>query len=226
MIRSRAARVAGFATAVAATAALIAFGVSSTGAYFTDSHDGTINAGTGSVKLGVDQTTLNFAGLMPGQFKNQTITYQNNGTANEDIWLVFPTDGSADALNGTPRPGPIPLGRYGHFAVSGPEGTYFTSFNLASAPTSAGPSCQVNATTGHGGSNSQATSPSVYPNYCPVPDAILLHSGLAPTATNWATITFGFTRLLTAPQGAPLSLVAPFKIVATQPGILPSDPNN
>ena len=44
-------RVAGFAGALCASAALVGISVAGTGAYFTDSHDGTINASTGQMKV-------------------------------------------------------------------------------------------------------------------------------------------------------------------------------
>ena len=228
MIRSRGARITGFAVAVGATAALIAFGVSSTGAYFTDSHDGSINATTGKVQVSVDNVTLNFHGLLPDQFQTKTINYVGRGSGPEDLWLVMPA-GSAYALNGVAggTGGHSALGRYGHFAVAGPEGTYFTSFNLATHGTGVhdGPSCGVDGN-GHGGSSAEATDKTDFIDFCPVPSAILLHSGLNYGDTGWATITFGYTRLLKGPQDTNVGVVAPFKIVATQAGILPSDPNN
>ena len=53
MRKSRAVRVAGFVGALGASAALVGFAASSTGAYFTDSHTGAVNASTGSVKVNV-----------------------------------------------------------------------------------------------------------------------------------------------------------------------------
>jgi hypothetical protein len=229
MNKSKALRVGGFIAAIAASSALVAAASGATGAYFTDSHPGAINASTGLVKVNVFpmDLQLNFNGLLPGEFQTQTVSYQNVGTGAEDIWLVLPTGGAADALNGVPRPGPAPLGRYGHFAVSAPDGA-FTSFNLASpglTDTTSVP-CTVDAY-GRGGSAQQAADHTDFIPYCPVPNAILLSWNVpanAPQQT--ADITFGFTKLLTGPQNAGPLLVSPFKIVATQHGVFPNDPNN
>lgn len=203
----------------AATFALIAAASSTTGAYFTDSHGGTINASTGVVKVNAGDLTLNFADTLPGVFQTKDVTYTAAGTSAEDIWLVLPTDGSAVAFTG--GSGSAALGRYGHFALTSPAGS-FTSYNL----TSGASPCPVSAN-GHGGSDAQSavlTDPP--PPYCPVPNAILLSSNLTSGQTGTAKVTFGFTKFLKGGQGSTLGLVAPFKIVATQHGILPSDPNN
>jgi hypothetical protein len=213
-----------------AAIALIAAGAGSTGAYFTDSHPGTINASAGSIKVNVSPAdlALNFTGLLPEAFQTQDVTYQAVGSVAEDIWLVLPTDGTAAYLNGTPgnpAPGAPPLGRYGHFAVVGPAGS-FTSYNLATDPTTPSTaSCGVD-TNGFGGSNAQVVDKTTILPYCPVPNAILLSSNANPGDTGVAHITFGYTKLLKGPQASPVGLVANFKIVATQHGILPSDPNN
>jgi hypothetical protein len=225
MIRSRRVRVAGFAVAVGATAALIAYGVSSTSAYFTDSHPGVINASTGSVKVTAGDLSLKFLGLFPGEFQSNPISYSNTGTGAEDIWMVFPA-GSAPAFNAPAQAGPIPLGQYGHFAVTAPDGS-FTSYNLASnryGDTST--PCTVDKY-GRGGSDAQGTVANPVP-YCPVPNAILLSWNLPSGGSGNASVTFGFTKLLKNPllQGKGPAPVATFQIVATQHGIFPDDPNN
>ena len=104
-----------------------------------------------------------------------------------------------------------------------PEGS-FTSYNLASG---ASP-CGVDGN-GHGGSNAQAADATDFSvPFCPVPSAILLSSNLTYGQSASADVTFGFTKLLKDPaaQGHALALVAPFKLVATQHGILPNDVNN
>jgi hypothetical protein len=53
MRKSRAVRVAGFVGALGASAALVGFAATGTGAYFSDSHTGAINASTGSVKVNI-----------------------------------------------------------------------------------------------------------------------------------------------------------------------------
>jgi hypothetical protein len=209
--------------------ALVAAAAGTTGAYFTDSQSGAINGSLGSVKVNTTALALNYANLLPGVFPTQNVTYTAAGTDAEDIWLVLPTDGSADKFNGQKgTSGEAPaLGRYGHFAVTSPAGS-FTSYNLTTAAVLGGTdSCTVNAN-GHGGSDAQATSKSDYIDYCPVPSAILLSSNLPAGQSATAKITFGFTKLLKGPNvlNAPLAEVAQFKIVATQHGVLPNDINN
>ncbi len=238
MRKSRAVRVAGFVGALGASAALVGFAATSTGAYFTDSHSATIQASTGSVKVATspgDNGTLNFTNLLPGDYQTQKISYQALGTGSEDIWLVFPTDPDpahhpSEAFTGHAGDGAVPgaLGRYGHLAVSAPAGS-FTSYNLsregAAAPHT-GSSCSIDAN-GHGGSNTQVTSPSDHTvPFCAPADAILLSSGLTYGQAASATITFGFTPLLTGPQAAGLAPVAAYKIVATQHGIHPDNQFN
>jgi hypothetical protein len=234
MQKSKAIRLAGFVGALGASAVLVGAAVQGTGAYFTDSHNGQINASTGTVKVNVSDLALNFTDLLPGTFKTNNVDYTAAGTGPEDIWLVLPTDGTAAAFNGPGGTNP-PLGRYGHFAVDAPSGS-FTSYNLATDPQLGsstdpnGPSCGVDGN-GHGGSNQQATShnnadPGSYVPYCPVPGAILLQSGLTYGQSGSAAITFGYTKILKSGDGVPLTQVAQFKIVATQAGIAPNDVNN
>lgn len=220
------------ATALGAAAfALIAAAAGTTGAYFSDSHDGTINSSTGAVKVDTSDLSLNFAKQLPGVFQTQDVTFTARGSSTEDIWLVFPTspESATAYLNGkigTAGEEPA-LGRYGHFAVSSPAGS-FSSFNLTTAEVPSAADCGVNAN-GHGGSDVQAVAEKVgYPPYCPVPNAILLSDNLASGVTQTAKLTFGYTTLLKedAYQNSPTGVVAPFRIVATQHGILPTDVNN
>ena len=223
MRKAKALRIAGFVGALGASAALITAAVQGTGAYFTDSHNGAVNASTGTVKVNVSDLALNFTDLLPGEFKTNNINYTAAGSEPEDIWLVLPTDGTAELFNG--GPGSTALGRYGHFAVSSPAGD-FTSYNLTTGPSG----CPIDGN-GHGGSNQQATTTnssdpgSVVP-YCGVPNATLLSSNLATGDGATAQVTFGYTKVLKSGQGASLAQIAQFKIVATQHGVRPDDPNN
>lgn len=230
MRKVQAVRIAGFVGALSVSAALITAATQGTGAYFTDSHSGAVNASTGDVKVNVSDLQLNFQNLLPGEFKTNAVTYTAAGTGAEDIWLVLPTDGSAVAFNG-PGGGSPALGRYGHVEVASPAGD-FTSYNLSTDPAGANSaaSCGVDGN-GHGGSNQQATShnnadPGSYVPYCPVPGAILLSSGMTYGQTGTANVTFGFTKILKSGQDGPLAPVAQFKIVATQAGVSPLDVNN
>lgn len=228
MQRSKALKLTGFAGALCASAALVGFSVSGTGAYFTDSHSGSINAGTGTVKVSTNNLSLNFDNLLPGEYQKKDITYTAHTTSTEDIWLVFPTDGSAAAFTSTPKPGPVPLGRYGHFAVTSTNGAHFTSYNLARSTggVHASDACSID-NNGEGGSNQQPTSPSdTQVPYCAPADAILLASGLSDGQGGTATLEFGFTPLLTDPQGQATAPLVAFKIVATQHGVRPDNQYN
>jgi hypothetical protein len=228
MERKKAIKLGGFAGALCASAALVGISVSGTGAYFTDSQPGSINAGTGHVVVSTSNLSLDFNNLLPGDYQTKDVNYTAHGTGAEDVWLVFPTDGSAEALTGRPDDAAGGgLGRYGHFAVSSTNGASFTSYNLSrnrlndnSAP------CPVDAN-GEGGSNQVATDRSDYSlPYCAPQDAILLASNLTNGQGGTATFTFGFTPLFRSPQDAPTALLAKFNIVATQHGVRPDNANN
>ena len=118
--KKKLARLGGFVGALCASGALVGFAVSGTGAYFTDSHNGSVNASTGDVKVNTSNLTLNFQNLLPGEFKTNTVTYTAAGTEAEDIWLVLPTDGSAVAFNGSPSSAAVNAPNDGCFTE--PEG--------------------------------------------------------------------------------------------------------
>lgn len=236
MRKAKALRITGFVGALCASAALVGTSVSGTGAYFTDSHDGNINASTGGISVTVTPADgqLNFTNLLPGDYQTQPVSWTahpNGGT--EDIWLVFPNYGASnDAFTAPAQPGPAPLGAYGHFAVSAPAGT-FTSYNLANpAPGSTNqPACTIDAN-GHGGSAAQLSAPPTNADqqlpYCAPARAILLQSNLGNGDTGQANITFGFTPMLQSAkaQNSPVGSVEQYQIVATQHGIRPDNPFN
>jgi hypothetical protein len=235
MHRKKALKLTGFAAALCASGALVGISVSGTGAYFTDSHDGSINATSGHLKVAVSPQSgaLNFSQLLPGEYQKQTITYTANVTGHEDVWLVFPDHGS-DAFSMTPQDGPVPLGRYGHLNISSTNGASFVSNNLASPGTGshAGPSCTVDPN-GEGGSSQEAANQADHSvPFCPAPGAILLASNLANGQGGTATVEFGYTKLLKSLDGNGNSTedvtapAVPFQIVATQHGISPTDENN
>jgi len=225
MQHMKAIKLTGFVGALCASAALVGAAATTTGAYFTDSHNGSINAGTGKVKVDTTDLSLNFANLLPGEYQTKTIGYTARTTGSEDIWLVLPTDGSAVAFTGSA--GSAALGRYGHFAVSSTDGASFTSYNLTRAPSGTAPdqSCPIDAN-GEGGSAAQAATKADLIPYCAPADAILLASGVSEGHAGTASIEFGYTPLLKGPQGAPPTQLVKFQIVATQHGVRPDDPNN
>ncbi len=229
MSRTKAIRVAGFVGALCASAALIGGTAATTGAYFTDSHDGSITASSGHLRLDVsaDQLQLSFTDLAPGEYQTKTIGYSTDSTTNEDVWLVFTPGTAYGQFTGAKGDAAYPdggLGRFGHFAVADNGTTRFTSYNLANAPAGVtGQSCPVDAN-GNGGSNQQPTSPTDTPPYCGVPLAIKLADNL-PGGTTGQTVqvTFGVTGRWTA-QDSPVTSV-PFKLVATQHGVRPDASN-
>jgi len=228
-------RLGGFVAALGASGALIASATGATGAYFTDSHDGTIQAVSGHLKLNVSgDTSLNFTGLMPGEDQTATVSYHTDlSSGTEDVWLVFPDNKAYEQFTGAKNNGLWPdggLGRYGHFAVSDSNGGLaFQSYNLQNRPagdTSTTDFCSVNADTGRGGSAQQATSATDTPPYCGVPNAILLASNLGNATDGNITFTFGLTGRQTQQNQAEfLPAALQYQLVATQHGVKPGAPN-
>lgn len=238
MKKSKAIRLAGFVAALCASGTLLGTSISGTGAYFTDSKDGAINASTGQIKVTISPSDgqLNFSSLLPGDYQTNTVSYTANPVGGtEDIWLVFPTGATpasnpSEAFTGkSDDAGSGPLGRYGHFALASTGGANFTSYNLANPGTTSGHTgtpCTTDSTTGWGGSNLQPTSPSdtTTATYCAPPNAILLQSNMAGGDQGHADLTFGFTRFLKSQtQYASNTPIVSYKIVATQHGISPTD---
>lgn len=234
MRKAKALRITGFVGALCASAALVGTSVSGTGAYFTDSHDGNMNAGTGKIAVTIspDNGQLNFDNLLPGDYQTQTVSYTAGPVGGtEDIWLVFPNYGtSTDAFTAHPQAGPAPLGQYGHLAVSSAAGS-FTSYNLALSPSgeNAADSCHIDVN-GHGGSAAQLADPAQAKTnplpYCAPAKAILLQSNMAAGDNGQVKITFGFTPLLVGGQGMATTPLESYQVVATQHGIRPDDPFN
>jgi hypothetical protein len=211
------------------TASLIGVAVAGTGAYFTDSKPGSVAANFGNVAVAVAGENINFANLMPGEVQTQTVTVQNTGTGNQDIWLAFDNTNKAwSAVND--------LGQYGKFVI----GTAWGNKTYDNLSNKAG-----NTTTGVLGApiagvfmgQSCSTVNRVPTNY--LPSRILLatltpgqvwafdisFNIIACKSTGgggdlWSSVANDFVPLLTGPL--PLN----FKIAAFQPGVLPTDPFN
>jgi hypothetical protein len=223
-------KLGGFVTALCATGALVAATVPATGAYFSDSKDGSIAATSGHLTLAIDPgtpTALSFTNLMPGTNETKNIHYGVNASAgNVDVWLTFDKDSSAYArfTGGKSSPAWLDggLGRYGYFSVADSHGGIaFTSGNLAFADKTntygvAGASqCTVDAN-GRGGSATIFTGGD-YPPYCGVPSKILLASNLPSGSDGTVSVTFGLNGLLQTIQGQNEGTL-PFHLVATQAG--------
>ncbi len=217
-------KMGGFVGTIGAGAALVAAAAGGTGAWFTDSQNGNLSASTGSIQITASDTTVSFAGLMPGENRSKTIDYTVNTSSGQgDVWLTFDTSSvkylqfTGNKNNPTFTDGG--MGRYGHFAVANNGSTLFSSYNLANE--SDGVSGCANAN-GHG-SGPMATSVSDTPPYCGVPGAIKIASGLANGQGGHLKLTFGVTGRWTG-QNAP-AVDVPFKVVVTQAGHKPGDSN-
>jgi hypothetical protein len=226
MSKSNTYKVLGFVGTLGVSAALVGSAVAGTGAYFTDSHDGSISGASGHLKMNTTDPNLAFGDLNPGEDKVKTVDFNVDGTtstASNDVWLVFnPADPAFAALTGA-KGGINPgggLGRYGHFAVANNGGApLFQSYNLQALPAGGvDPVCIVDAN-GQGGSSQQATSRTDTPPLCGIPTAIRIASGLAPGQAGRLDLTFGLTGRQAA-QGQAMPTV-PFKLVATQHNIRP-----
>jgi hypothetical protein len=224
MTKRKFTRTAALATTIVATAALLSGVVATTGAYFTDAKPGAVAANFGKVEVAVAGEYINFANLLPGEVQTQTVTVQNTGTGNEDIWLAFDNANLGWSMVND-------LGQYGKFVIAGK-----TYDNLSN---------KYNSTTGVPGapiagsfmSGSCSTVNRVPVNY--LPSRILLatltpgqvwtfdvsFNIIACKSTGgggdlWSSVANDFTPLITGPT--PLN----FKIAAFQPGVSPTDPFN
>jgi hypothetical protein len=219
-------KIGGFVGTIGAGAMLVATAVGGTGAWFTDSSSGHIQASTGHLNLNTSSTELHFDNLTPGDYKTLNVDYNTNASSGaSDIWLVFdPTNAYVAQFTGAKGAAVYPdggLGRYGHFAVKDASGaTIFSSYNLAHDP-NGGQEC-YNAD-GHGGNNAAKTKDDTSMGYCGVPSAIKVESNLANDATHTMQLTFGVTGRWTA-QNAYVANV-PFSVVATQVGVRPDAAN-
>jgi hypothetical protein len=82
----------------------------STGAYFSDTHSGSITGSIGTILLTTDSpTTISFSNLLPGDPQTVQLNYHNSGSSPEDVYLTFPNLTALSALNN--------LGRYGHVEI-------------------------------------------------------------------------------------------------------------
>ncbi len=226
MKKNKTARIAAFIGTVGASAALIGMAATNTGAYFTDSEDGTLSGNAGH--LTVDKRSnysLSFENLVPGEYKSRDVNYHTAGDTNEDIWLAFP-DGEAYAKFSGAKNGTYyadgGMGRYGHFEVKNNAGTsLFSSYNLQSEADGSSGCANAN---GHGFGR-QATSVSDTPPLCGVPHYILIESDVPSNTDAKLTMVFGVTgRQTDQGQSAPPAQV-PFQVVATQHGVRPDAKN-
>lgn len=205
-----------------------------TGAYFSDTHSGSVSGTIGSIKVsvtgngtGTDGTNLNFSNLLPGEAQTVTLKYGNTGRNTEDVYITFPNATALSALDN--------LGRYGEVHISANGSPIFDSANL-----------------------SDAGDPAAYSNATPISRWPLMSqykiaSNVTPGQYGTVTFSFNYSTGLSGDDGvAPTGLNAnvagatgpvfnaypvagqktvnaadgtgsglPYQIVATQPGIAP-----
>jgi len=202
--------------AVALTMALAAFGP--TGAYFSDTAQGSIDGTVGSIKIdGVDRLDLHYNKLLPGESQTVSERYRNTGVNAQDVWVVFNNPDALHALND--------LGTYGEFHVAANSIAKFDSANL-----------------NDDGDGTPGCRGVFEPAGCwPVPEMILLQSNLAPSAVGTVSFSFSYDGVKTVrqteagggawnayplptpanPGAAPTESGLPYQIVATQHGQTP-----
>ena len=155
--------------------ALLAFvvglaGINMSGAYFSDTHNGTIAGTVGSIRItpsggtGADNTNLSFDNLLPGAPQTVTLTYKNTGNNPEDVWVKFNNPTALSALNN--------MGTYGEVHVVSNGVEKFGSANLNDRASTCG-----------------AFSPS---GCWPLPTQLKLADNVAPDATGVFKFTFGY----------------------------------
>lgn len=118
--------------ALVATVALLGgtawIAAGTTGAYFSDTHDGAINGSIGSIQVtangshGEPLDQLSFKDMIPGDSQTVTVNYLNSGKNTQDVWITFPNVTALSALNN--------LGSFGEASLATPAGVIFHSVNL------------------------------------------------------------------------------------------------
>jgi hypothetical protein len=210
-------------------AAFVASG--STGAYFSDTHTGSISGTIGSIRItpsgGTESTDgsfmdLAFSNLLPGDPQTVTVNYQNTGSDPEDVYVVFPNATALSALNSLGSYGTVHLSSAGNGAV----GDVFDSANLNDSP-----SCPPGSTS------------TKYPTPCEaLPSQLLVASNVSPGGSGSFSFSFNYASKLSTqpslgttaywnvyPQTGDTTINSadgtgnglPYEIVATQPGVTP-----
>ena len=224
IMRSRSRLVAGFIAATGGAIALVGLAAGTTGAYFTDVHSGQVNATStfGQVKLAVDgiavpagdstgganNLQVQWNNMLPGTDKTVNFTVTNTGTAHESIWLAFDnSNGEWSAIN--------QLGTYGDAKINSPLlNQDFNNLN----------NNYPQGTVAAGVNKCGDPNPAIA--YLPADNHV---ADLAPGQSTDFTFSLGYSACLSgnAAQGQP-AFANPllYDIIATQPGISPSDSHN
>ena len=235
MSKRRFARFGAVITTLVAAGALISTMVASSGAYYTDSHGGTITGTNGTVAItvnggsGAGLLDFDFSGIMPGVTKTATVNLYNPTANPEAVWVVFNNaNGIWSAVND--------LGQYGKFTVGG-----YVYDNLNNKNTNAQPATPGVAGVPSGTDHMSGSCSTVYRvpiNY--LPRAIKIVT-LASGASASFPMTFTYIACMTDHQGEalfnPAEADAPipshlgtggllFNVVAYQDGADPTSPFN
>jgi hypothetical protein len=222
ILRSRRQRVAAFIAATGGALALVGLAASTTGAYFTDVHAGSVNGTFGKVAVSVngvavqpgdstsgpDNMAIQWNNMLPGSDKTVTYTVLNTGSANESIWLAFDnSNGEWSNIN--------QLGTYGDAQIHSP--LLNEDFNNLNNNYSEG-----TVAAGH----NACGDPNPAIAYLPAENHV---ADLAPGQTTSFTFSLGFTSCISnnAYQGGP-AFEHPLltDVIATQQGVSPSDTHN
>ncbi len=221
MSKRKFARMAAVLTTLATIMALIGIAVVGTGAYFTDTKPGAITGNLGTVIVNTAGQDINFANLMPGETQTQTVTVQNSGTGNEDIYLAFKNANFAwSAVND--------LGQYGKFVIAG--NTYDNLNNRYAQGTPGSGVMSTNPASGC------YNVPRIAINYLPHVISIFT---LTPGQIATFNVSFTVNPCMTGGQGSTLWGTAPgnfsptiapaplqYVVAAFQPGVNPNDQMN
>lgn len=241
-------KVAAFGGTLAGSAALIAAASGATGAFFNDTHSGTLTGNVGSILVATSNLTLDMQNMLPGTWNTKTVHYVNNGANAQDVWVVFTNKTALHALNN--------MGQYGQVTIKNTGTRKFYSINLSDGETAAGgPITQAG---GHCTSTKAAAAATDValttnesgstPGCWPLKNAIELASNVTPGQGGTMTFSFAMGPKFkgSALEGQPFfcyPLVQngsnqetqtctganhglPYEIVATQPGIAPTNPLN
>ena len=222
MSKRKFARTAAVATTIVATVALISSVVAGSGAYFTDTHAGSITGNLGTVAITVTGQTIDFQNLLPGVNQTSTVHVTNTGTGNEDIYLAFDNSNLAwSAVND--------LGMYGIFTINGVVydnlNNAYPDFTAASGVMSTSPTSGC------------YNIPRVAINFLP---HVIKLGTLSPSQAWQFDISFHFHACMTLGNGTGAALwsaadtnfptIGPvplnFVVAAFQPGVDPNDQMN
>jgi hypothetical protein len=226
MFKNKSARITAFIGTLGASAALIGMAATNTGAYFTDSENGTLSGKTGHLQVEARSNyTLNFADMVPGEYQSRDVHYHTDSSTAEDIWLKFP-DGVEYAKFTGEKHGPLyddgGMGRFGHFQVKDNGGNLlFSSWNLQNASANTSGCADTN---GHGSNNPPADRDAT-PAYCGVPHFMLIESNVATNSDKKLTMVFGVTGRMEDQNSSQPPSAVPFQVVATQHGVRPDAEN-